>query len=216
MIGEIPIGGGRSQSAYTPGPVVGTRYDRVTPGSFTTTECTTSQAVGLPAFAKSRVAMRNPALMGGARTRFVATLRRQLRVRWTYKSVTWADGGGYLRGARGGAARGLRGPCPEGDDAQARRGTQDLVAHPSATLSHMKIGVRDLRNRTGQVIEAVRAGERVVLTVHGEEVADIVPHVQRSRFVPGDLLRRELGQRAADPGLRDELDALAGQTLDEF
>lgn len=80
----------------------------------------------------------------------------------------------------------------------------------------MDVGVRDLRNRTGQVIDAVRAGERVVLTVHGEAVADIVPHGQRSRWLPGDLLRRELGERAADPALSDELDRLAGQTLDEL
>lgn len=80
----------------------------------------------------------------------------------------------------------------------------------------MEIGVRDLRNRTSQVIDAVRAGQRVVLTVHGEPIADIVPHTQRSRWVPGDLLRRELAQQAADPGLRDDLDLLSGQTLDEL
>ncbi|MFC0081444.1 type II toxin-antitoxin system Phd/YefM family antitoxin [Aciditerrimonas ferrireducens] len=79
----------------------------------------------------------------------------------------------------------------------------------------MEIGVRDLRNRTSQVIDAVRAGERVVLTIHGEAVADIVPHAQRSRWVPGDLLRRDLAELAADAGLRDELEVLAGQTLDE-
>jgi prevent-host-death family protein len=80
----------------------------------------------------------------------------------------------------------------------------------------MEIGVRDLRNRTSQVIDAVRAGERVILTVHGQAVADIVPHVQRSRWVPGELMRRGLAERAADPTLSDELDQLAGQTLDEI
>jgi prevent-host-death family protein len=85
-----------------------------------------------------------------------------------------------------------------------------------ATLSHMKIGMRELRNQTSQVIDAVRAGERVVLTVHGEAVADIVPHGQRTRWLPGDHLRRELTDRAADPALRDDLDSLAGQTLDEL
>jgi prevent-host-death family protein len=80
----------------------------------------------------------------------------------------------------------------------------------------MEIGVRDLRNRTSHVIDAVRAGERVVLTVHGEAVADIVPHAQRSRWVPGDLLRRELADGAADPGLGEDLDVLTGQTLDEL
>ena len=85
-----------------------------------------------------------------------------------------------------------------------------------ATLSHMEIGVRELRNRTSQVIDAVRAGERVVLTVHGEAVADIVPHGRRTRWLQGDHLRRELVERAADPALRHDLDALAGQTLDEL
>ena len=80
----------------------------------------------------------------------------------------------------------------------------------------MEVGVRELRNQTSQVIDAVRAGERVVLTVHGEAIADIVPHGQRSRWLPGDLLRQELAERAADPALRDDLDSLAGQTLDEL
>jgi len=56
-------------------------------------------------------------------------------------------------------------------------------------VSHMVIGVRDLRNRTAAVIDAVRAGERVTLTVNGEAVADIVPHGRRMRWLPGTLLR---------------------------
>ncbi len=80
----------------------------------------------------------------------------------------------------------------------------------------MVIGVRDLRNRTGQVVDAVRAGERVTLTVHGEPVADIVPHGQRARWLSGSSLREQLQHRAADPGRRAELDPLAGNTLDEL
>ena len=76
--------------------------------------------------------------------------------------------------------------------------------------------MRDLRNRTSQVIDAVRAGERVILTVHGEAIADIVPHAERSRWVRGDPQRRALTERAADPALREVLDVLAGQTLDEL
>jgi prevent-host-death family protein len=83
-------------------------------------------------------------------------------------------------------------------------------------MSHIKIGVRELRNQTSHVIDAVRAGERVVLTVHGEAVADIVPHGQRTRWLAGDHVRQELATRAADPGLRHDLDDLAGQTLDEL
>ena len=80
----------------------------------------------------------------------------------------------------------------------------------------MDIGVRDLRNQTGRVIDAVKAGERVTLTVHGEPVADIVPHGRRARWLSGPELRRELSDRASDPALGRELDELAGQTLGEL
>jgi len=80
----------------------------------------------------------------------------------------------------------------------------------------MEIGVRDLRNRTASVIDAVKAGERVVLTVNGDPLADIVPHGRRSRWLGGESLREQLRERAADPALRQELDELSGQTLDEL
>lgn len=62
----------------------------------------------------------------------------------------------------------------------------------------------------------MKAGERVVLTVNGEPVADIVPHGERTRWLGGEQLRELLGDRAADPALRHELDEIAGQTLDEL
>jgi prevent-host-death family protein len=77
----------------------------------------------------------------------------------------------------------------------------------------MDVGVRELRNETTRVIDAVRSGERVTLTVHGEPVADIVPHRARARWLSGATLRSELHERAADPRLRSDLDELAGQTL---
>jgi prevent-host-death family protein len=80
----------------------------------------------------------------------------------------------------------------------------------------MEIGVRELRNRTARVIDAVKAGERVVLTVNGEPTADIVPHGNRARWLSGEQLQEQLGERSADPGLSAELDLLAGQTLEEI
>ena len=80
----------------------------------------------------------------------------------------------------------------------------------------MEIGVRDLRNRTSSVIDAVRAGERVVLTVNGDPLADIVPHGQRTRWLGGEQVREQLRKRSADADLRQELDELTGQTLDEL
>lgn len=80
----------------------------------------------------------------------------------------------------------------------------------------MEIGVRDLRNRTSSVIDAVQAGERVTLTVHGEPVADIVPHGRRARWLSGAHLQEQLRRRAADPELTRELDELAGQTVEDL
>ena len=77
----------------------------------------------------------------------------------------------------------------------------------------MDVGVRDLRNHTARIIDAVRAGERVTLTVRGEPIADIVPHGARTRWLSGAALREQLQQRSADPGLRADLDELAGETL---
>jgi antitoxin (DNA-binding transcriptional repressor) of toxin-antitoxin stability system len=53
-----------------------------------------------------------------------------------------------------------------------------------------------------------------VLTVHGEAVADIVPHRRRSRWLSGDQLRRHLLERSADAGLTADLEELAGERLD--
>lgn len=77
----------------------------------------------------------------------------------------------------------------------------------------MDVGVTDLRNDTAKVIDALRAGERITLTVRGEPVADIVPHGGRSRWLSGASLRDQLLSRSADPGLRTDLDHLAGETL---
>lgn len=77
----------------------------------------------------------------------------------------------------------------------------------------MQVSVRELRNDTARVIEAVRAGERVTLTVRGEPVADIVPHGARTRWLSGAALGEHLQQRSADAGLRPDLRELAGDTL---
>ncbi|MGD1052074.1 MAG: type II toxin-antitoxin system prevent-host-death family antitoxin [Solirubrobacteraceae bacterium] len=80
----------------------------------------------------------------------------------------------------------------------------------------MEIGVRALRDRTAEVIDAVKAGKRVTLTFNGAPVADIVPYGGRPRWLFGAELRGQLveGDRSADPGLLRELDELVGQTID--
>lgn len=83
-------------------------------------------------------------------------------------------------------------------------------------VSHMEIGVRELRNHTSRVIDSVRAGERVTLTVNGDPVADIVAHGRRERWLSGPWLNQQLDERAADSGLTDVLCDLVGQTIDEL
>jgi len=80
----------------------------------------------------------------------------------------------------------------------------------------MEVSVRDLRNRTGEVVAAVQAGQSVTLTNRGEPVADIVPHRRRTRWLPGGWLRDQLVSRQADAELSTELDDLTGQTIDEL
>jgi prevent-host-death family protein len=56
----------------------------------------------------------------------------------------------------------------------------------------MDVSVRELRNHTRRVIAAVESGERVVLTVHGRPVADIVPRRERSERRPSELVLADL------------------------
>lgn len=56
----------------------------------------------------------------------------------------------------------------------------------------MDVSVRELRNHTRRVISAVESGERVVLTVHGRPVADIVPRRERSERRPSELVLADL------------------------
>ncbi len=65
------------------------------------------------------------------------------------------------------------------------------------------VSVRELRNQTARVIAAVESGERVVLTVHGRPVADIVPRQVRSERRPSERLLADLAEISA---LAAELD----------
>lgn len=93
-----------------------------------------------------------------------------------------------------------------------------IVRAPSATFTHMaSVAVRDLRNHTRDVLRRVADGEPVTVTQHGRPVAEIRP-VTSAR--PGFLSRAELvdllGSAQADPGLRDDLAILAGETTDDL
>jgi prevent-host-death family protein len=79
-----------------------------------------------------------------------------------------------------------------------------------------EVSVRDLRNHTGDVVAAVRAGERLSLTVNRLPVADIVPHAaSRNPWVPSYSLRTILAEAAADPGLRADLATVRELLIDD-
>ena len=85
------------------------------------------------------------------------------------------------------------------------------------SLGMREISVRELRNNTAGVVAAVRAGERVELTVNRQPVADIVPHRQaRSPWIPATTLRSVVGESGADAGLLDDLAEIRTQTVDEL
>lgn len=78
------------------------------------------------------------------------------------------------------------------------------------------VASRELRNHTADVLRRVQRGEVVAVTVRGETVAELRPPAsQRRRF----FARRDLAAllaTQADPGLRDDLAVLAGETTDEL
>lgn len=77
------------------------------------------------------------------------------------------------------------------------------------------IASRDLRNHTTRVLEEVAQGGSVTITVHGTAVAEIRPvgPTRREALPRGVFLAR---LRQADPGLRDDLRMLAGDTTDDL
>lgn len=79
-----------------------------------------------------------------------------------------------------------------------------------------EISVRELRNHTAAVVAAVRAGERVSLTVNRMPVADIVPHnPERSPWLPSQHLRALLQEAGADQALLTDLADVRGSLVEE-
>lgn len=80
--------------------------------------------------------------------------------------------------------------------------------------------MRELRNHTARVISAVESGERVVLTVHGRPVADIVPRSERSERRPSERLLADLhglSALAAELGVDSSADDFdVGLTTDDM
>ncbi len=79
------------------------------------------------------------------------------------------------------------------------------------------IASRDLRNHTADILRQVSGGTNVTITVNGVPIAEISPirSTRRQFLSKADLIGIMTTMRA-DPGLRDDLATLAGETADDL
>jgi len=81
----------------------------------------------------------------------------------------------------------------------------------------VEVASRELRNDTGGLLRRVENGETIVITRRGRPVADLVPHRRAvSRWFTPDEVVEVIEQSAADPGLKDDLERLVGETTDDL
>lgn len=76
---------------------------------------------------------------------------------------------------------------------------------------------RELRNDTAGVLRRAQAGEDITVTVSGKPVARLSALVPaRRRWLTREEFVQRLQRSQADPGLRHDLDVLAGDTTDDL
>jgi prevent-host-death family protein len=81
----------------------------------------------------------------------------------------------------------------------------------------VEVASRELRNNTSGLLRRVEEGETVVITLRGKPVADLTPHrAATSRWFTPDEVMDVVEHSAADPGLKDDLERLVGETTDEL
>lgn len=78
-----------------------------------------------------------------------------------------------------------------------------------------RIASRQLRNETRKVLERVEAGDQVIITVGGRDVAVLSALAARPTWVDSHRFLADLEQSRADAALRRELDLLNPDTTDD-
>lgn len=79
------------------------------------------------------------------------------------------------------------------------------------------VASRELRNDTAGVLRRARAGEDITITVKGQPVAVLTAvRAQRRRWLTKAEFLARASRSQADPGLRDDLAVLAGDTTEEL
>ncbi|HEX6456910.1 MAG TPA: type II toxin-antitoxin system prevent-host-death family antitoxin [Solirubrobacterales bacterium] len=81
----------------------------------------------------------------------------------------------------------------------------------------VEVASRQLRNDTAGLLRKVEEGETFVITRRGKPIADLIPHRWEEARWPGpDEVIEIISKFSADPGLRDDLERLAGDTTDDL
>ncbi len=80
-----------------------------------------------------------------------------------------------------------------------------------------EVASRELRNDTAGLLRRAQAGEDITVTVNGKPVARLTTlQPSRRRWLSRQELSHRLQRAQADPGLRRDLAALAGDTTDDL
>jgi prevent-host-death family protein len=80
-----------------------------------------------------------------------------------------------------------------------------------------EVASRELRNDTAGLLRRVQAGEEITITANGKPVALLTAlKPARRRWLTRDELLQRLRHAQADPGLRNDLAQLAGDTTDDL
>jgi prevent-host-death family protein len=83
--------------------------------------------------------------------------------------------------------------------------------------SMSEVALRELRNNAAGILRRAQAGEQIVITSRGKPVAslDALEQPRRHWLSRADLVKR-LAVAQADPGLREDLARLAGDTTEDL
>ena len=81
--------------------------------------------------------------------------------------------------------------------------------------SMSEVPSHELRNDTAGVLRRVQAGEEITITVAGRPTA-LITGIRPQRWMGKDEFLARLQRAQADPGLREDLAVLAGETTDDL
>ena len=105
----------------------------------------------------------------------------------------------------------------KGYDAQHGRPTAIIRRLPTEHPSGAKtIPARQLRNESAEILREVQAGQRFLVTISGQEVAELTPLASRSLFVPRSVVESLIREVPLDRGFAGDVDAALGQRVDEL